>query len=192
MPEMNYCPCCETWNRFIPGGRITRPYALCGSCGTFERHRLLYLFMLKTRFLAPGKKLAEFSPNSGLAKAIRLHGVDYHEYSYPDQDLEKLNLPDESFDKTLTVCVLAEVKDDYTAMRELYRITRPGGSGIMHSNMGLPPDTVPPRYTHDSYMSLLQSSGFYAQAHDFAFQLTDNDVQAMNLFREKIYTVRKP
>lgn len=193
MPEMNYCPCCETWNKFQPGGHITRPYALCGICGTFERHRLLYLFMLKTAFLEPGRKLAEFSPNGGLAKAIKMHGVDYDQLPYPEYDLQNLhNIPDETYDRLLTVCVLAEVGDPYAAMRELYRITKPKGWGIMHSNMGQPPDTKSPRFTHDVYKSLLESSGFHATAHVFAFSLSDNDVEAMNLFREKIYTVYKP
>jgi SAM-dependent methyltransferase len=46
-------------------------------------------------------------------------------------DCERLDLPDASFDVVLCVHVLEHVPDDAAALRELHRILKPGGWGVI-------------------------------------------------------------
>lgn len=192
--KKNYCPCCGEWSEFIPGARIVRPRAICGNCICYERHRLLYLFFDRETdlFLPPRKDVAEFCGMAGLSSALKRRGVNYFHYGYPDVDLQKCDIPDNWFDVVLTVHVIAEIPDKQAAMREIYRMMRPGGWGVMQSNLGVPPYPAPIPFTKDEYRELLRSPGFNLEVSRFAWELTDKEVQEDELLREDIYIVRKP
>jgi SAM-dependent methyltransferase len=82
--------------------------------------------------------LLHFAPEAGLERRLRAALGD----RYVTTDLEPagvdltlditaLDLPDASFDAVVCVHVLEHVPDDAAAMRELHRVLRPGGWGVV-------------------------------------------------------------
>ena len=114
---------------------------MCPHCGSRQRHRHLWLWLERhTRLLDPAgrERLLHFAPEAGLQERLRRMLGD----RYVTTDLEPggvdlvlditaLDLEDASFDVVLCVHVLEHVPDDAAAMRELRRVLRPGGWGVV-------------------------------------------------------------
>jgi SAM-dependent methyltransferase len=128
------CPICghgftrfkDDWNR---------PGALCWRCGSHERHRAQWLLLQRrAELLRDARSLLHFAPEWSLRH--RLSRVAHLRYVTADLneprvdlhlDITAMDLPDGSFDAVLCSHVLEHVVDDRAAMRELRRITAPGG-----------------------------------------------------------------
>jgi SAM-dependent methyltransferase len=136
-----FCPICATSSpRFGPLGVPPREDAQCLHCGALERHRLTWLFLqLRTDLFDPRRKtMLHVAPEPGLAKRFRAHlGDDYLSadlapgHAMVTMDITEIACPDESFDVVFCSHVLEHVDDDQRAMRELHRVLRPGGWGIV-------------------------------------------------------------
>lgn len=114
----------------------------CPRCDASDRDRLYALF-LQRKFGALDRsrkyKFIDFAPAPALSKMIA--GFDCIEYRSADLmmehvddrvDITDLSLyADNAFDFLLCSHVLEHVPDDRQAMRELYRILKPGGWGIV-------------------------------------------------------------
>ncbi len=113
----------------------------CAVCGASDRERL-YAFWIYTQIqsgsLRRGSALLHFAPEQALSRKLR--ELAYFEYSSADISksdvditLDIMNMPllDESFDFFICSHVLEHVESDDRAIRELCRITRRGGSGIL-------------------------------------------------------------
>ncbi len=137
------CPLCGgRFRAFLPLGRgyYERPDALCPVCLSLERHRLIWLFLqAKTDLPAGGLKLLHFAPEKCLAD--RLRKVPYINYVTADlefgrgdlvMDVTSIPCKEGSYDAVLCVHVLEHVVDDRGALREFFRILKPGGWAIIH------------------------------------------------------------
>lgn len=131
------CPACGgRWDAFKDDWN--RPSALCWGCGAHERHRAQALLLARRPELLGGASATlHFAPEYCLQRLIEPAasgpgrryvtgdldpaGVDL------ELDLSGLAIQDASFDAVLCSHVLEHVPDDRLAMRELHRITRPGG-----------------------------------------------------------------
>jgi SAM-dependent methyltransferase len=110
----------------------------CPQCGASDRERLYALYLKKTKL--PNQKILHFAPEPALSDYIRktfpdckyitadfmMDGVD-EKIDIMDID----NHEDGSIDFFICSHILEHVSDDRKALSELYRILKPGGSGIL-------------------------------------------------------------
>ena len=139
-----YCPVCELGAiAFLPSGSPPRPHVLCPFCGSRERARMAWLFLKERNALRPGLRILHVAPEQCLRdKLIALPQVQYvagdkHEPGYRyasgtmDLDVRQLPFANDHFDLILCSHVLEHVPEDLLAMRELHRVLKPGGMGIL-------------------------------------------------------------
>lgn len=221
--ERNTCPICLQTVTFVAAGDPTpRPRAGCPSCGSLERHRLLYLYLRqKTDLFRAPLSVLHFSPEKGLGGALaaqkHLHyatawyepdrAADYH------LDLTKLALPDNSWDVLIVYHILEHIPDDRAAMREMFRVLKPGGWAVVQSPTRDQPGTLEDPaivsaaerekhygnadhvryYGFQDFAERLTQAGFEVTIERFAQELTDSAIREFALDRnERIYRVRKP
>jgi SAM-dependent methyltransferase len=170
----------------------------CAQCGATDRERL-YAYWLQgeigARRLAGPRKAIHFAPEQALFNFIRSANIfaDYQTADLMmetvDHKVDLMNLPfaDNSFDFFICSHVLEHVPDDLQAIRELYRITRPGGCGILMAPIIVDlPNTIEDStvtteadrwrlfgqfdhvrlYAHDDYILRLEECGFVVQQLD--------------------------
>ena len=131
--------CEEKFETFLPYGVKPRPNARCPKCGSLERHRLIWLyFREKTNLFKDNLKVLHVAPEHHVAKLLKtLPNIEYlsagldHPSVMMEMDLTNIPCPDNSFDVILASHVLEHIPDDIKAMRELFRILRPGGWAIL-------------------------------------------------------------
>ncbi len=138
------CPICGTRRRkFLPYGYdVQRENALCPSCLSLERHRLLWLYLTReTTLLTELPTLLHIAPEVSIMKRLR---KSYRTVStrYTTADLES-PLADIHFDvqdipladnsQQVIICnhIMEHIPDDHKAMRELHRILKVGGWAII-------------------------------------------------------------
>ncbi len=129
----------KTFKSFLPYGYGSqRVNVLSPSSLSLERHRLLWLYLKQeTSFFSKPAKLLHFAPEQAFYKRFKkMKHLDYvtTDLNSPLADVKAdiCNLPfnADSFDIILCNHVLEHIPDDTKAMKELYRILKPGGFGI--------------------------------------------------------------
>lgn len=140
-----YCPCCEvSLKKFLPygvGSAVKRPNALCPLCGSLERHRLLWLYLKnRTNLLKENITLLHIAPEPVLRNKFRyLKNVRYVSVDLCSPlvsvktDITRLSFRDRAFDAIFCSHIMEHIPDDAAAMRELYRVLKPGGWAIIQS-----------------------------------------------------------
>lgn len=137
------CPICGTQRRkFMPYGYVTsREDALCPHCLSLERHRMIWLWITRsTTLLNDHPRLLHIAPEVSLMNHFNKVYRDSGEYITADLesplakihfDVQQIPIADNSIDVVICNHLLEHVDDDRKAMRELYRVLRPAGWGIM-------------------------------------------------------------
>jgi SAM-dependent methyltransferase len=135
------CPICQHHYRvFLPYGRINpRPNALCPSCLSLERHRLIWLYLQdKTNFFQQKLDVLHIAPEHCFMKPFeKQHGGKYitadieSPLAKVKMDIHEMPFEENRFDAVLCNHVLEHVTDDIKAMSEIRRVLKPGGWAIM-------------------------------------------------------------
>jgi SAM-dependent methyltransferase len=136
-----FCPVCGRAARlFAPGGAPVRADAICVYCGALERHRLLWLFLTRKTDLFQGRSLRmlHIAPEPCLESRFKqLVGNGYltadlfNPRAMIRMDMTAMQFADGSFDAVYCSHVLEHVHDDRQALREVYRVLKPGGWAIL-------------------------------------------------------------
>ncbi|MBR0331712.1 MAG: class I SAM-dependent methyltransferase, partial [Alistipes sp.] len=212
-----------TFRKLLPYGYVTvRENALCPHCLSLERHRVLWLWLQRETDLMEGKKrLLHIAPEVCLMRHLKPH-YKGNEAAYVTADLEspladlhfdiqQIPLEDNSFDVVICNHLMEHVTDDRLAMRELHRILRPGGWGVLLSPVELDRQTtfeddsitdpkertrIFGQYDHrriygNDFVERLREAGFEARDIDYAATLGDEERTRFALPVDHIYVVRK-
>lgn len=130
----------KSYRKFLPYGYgKQRENALSPGTLSLERHRQMWLYLQnETDFFTKNYKILHIAPEQEFFRKFRkMKNLDYTSadlYSpLVDIKADILDLPfkDESFDIVFCNHVLEHIEDDTKAMRELYRVMRKGGWGII-------------------------------------------------------------
>lgn len=108
---------------------------LCPRCGSSSRNRRLWDIVAKGNYLKPGATVLDFSPSRNFfrkmkkQKDVKYYPTDFEnefiaEYSF---DITNLPIPNDSIDLIFCYHILEHIVEDRTAMKELFRVLRPGG-----------------------------------------------------------------
>ena len=119
--------------------------AQCPVCKSTDRERLLYLYLSKrTGIFRDRIKLLHVAPEPGLSACFKSSpNIDYLTADISSSevmvkmDITDISYPDGSFDIIICNHVLEHIIDDSKAMRELCRVLKPGGWGILQVAISL-------------------------------------------------------
>ena len=127
-------------------------------------------------------------------------------------DVQRIPLDDASFDVVVCNHLLEHVADDRQALRELLRILKPGGLGVLLAPVDyaraetFEDDTITDpaertrlfgQYDHRrvygrDYAERLRSAGFEAREIDYAARFTAEERRRYAFAADRLYVVRKP
>jgi SAM-dependent methyltransferase len=215
------CPCCETrFRKFAPIPRTYEPDLECPRCGSYSRHRQLWLFMTRRLgVLSRSLTLLHVAPElffyERLERAANLRYVsaDLHVAHAAERiDIEAIPYPDRYFDAIICSHVLEHVVDDRAAMRELCRVLKDDGWAVIQAPVDgslaatrEDPSVVEPRerarrfgaddhvrmYGRD-YLTRLEEAGFEVAVERFVAELDRESVELYGLLQtEDVNLCRK-
>lgn len=133
------CPCCGwRFRTFTHGGASfkVRYLGYCPRCHAKSRHRRIWLFLeQKTNLFADPLRLLHISPEYCFSRRFRkMNNLDYIGADideYPNisirMDLASTPIRSEILDAIVCIHVLEHIDDDRIAMKELFRVLKPGG-----------------------------------------------------------------
>lgn len=129
----------SSYRTFLPYGYDKlRPNALCPGTLSLERHRYLWLYLQRqTTFLEDQLNVLHVAPEQVFYTKFK----QFKHWQYTTTDLHSpladvkadicsLPFQDNNFDLILCNHVLEHISDDATAMKELYRVLKKGGTLI--------------------------------------------------------------
>lgn len=226
-----YCPFCKnTFSRFLPDGKNLpvlnqycvigggyRTNCICPGCGSKDRERLLYCYLKQKTGIFSEKPLhvLHIAPEANLKKVLKQHpqlnyiNADLNPGAADVQmDITDIPYSDAFFDIILCNHVLEHIPNDGLAIRQLYRVLKPGGQAILQvpfaealeHTIENPAITHPADretqfgqfdhvriYGHD-YLNRLQNAGFTIAVFTAANLQNEPDIKKMSLIEnEKIF-----
>lgn len=226
-----HCVICKSeFTKFRSYGVDVRNNAFCPNCGSLERHRLLWRYLKERTKLFDSDislNVLHFAPENFFYKMFdgpeRFNyvpcDIEPEIYNYKGKtevlklDITKLELEDNRFDFILCNHVLEHIVDDHKAMKELWRVMKPGGFGIFQVPMEYNLENTYEDFSITSpeerliafkqnnhvrlygldYKDRLKKAGFEVVLDDFVKTFSDDEVFKYGFDnRELIYKCVKP
>jgi SAM-dependent methyltransferase len=137
------CPCCGWRLRAFTHGGVSlkvRHLGYCPHCNSKARHRRDWLFLEQnTNLFSDRVRLFHVSPNYSLSRRFkRMPNLEYVAGDLHDRantglrmDLIVTPIRSSTFDAIICIHVLEHIKEDRKAMRELFRVLKPGGWALI-------------------------------------------------------------
>lgn len=223
--ECAVCGCKR--RKFLPYGYVEqRENALCPNCLALERHRLLWLWLLRESDLGRGAmalpKMLHIAPEVALMRKFKkMYAREAERYVTADLespladihfDVQNIPLADGSFDVIICNHILEHVKDDAKALRELFRVMKRNGWGVILSPIDesrehtFEDDSITDpaertrifgQYDHRriygrDYAARLEAVGFEVAVIDYKQAFSRKEQELYALTDEKLYIVHKP
>mgnify|MGYP001161640467 FL=1 len=193
----------KSYRKFLPYGyQKQRLNVLSPGTLSLERHRLLWLYFdRETDFFDRPADVLHIAPEQAFLK--RFQKIKHRSYitsdlysPLADVQADICNLPffDHQFDWIICNHVLEHIQNDSTAMKELYRVLKPGGCAILQVPLRLDQNTfednsitdpkerarVFGQYDHvriygKDYQNRLEKVGFHVRMLAYAEQLTPEE-----------------
>ncbi len=208
----------KSFKTFLPYGYGNqRNNVLSPSTLSLERHRLLWLYLKnETDFFSKELKVLHFAPEQAFYSRFKKQkNLDYTttdlESPLADVKADICNLPfeNDAYDVILCNHVLEHIPDDTKAMRELYRILKPGGMAVLQIPQDLSREKtfednsitdkkerakIFGQYDHvrvygRDYFDKLRSIGFKVDAVDYTEKLSKEEVEKYCLAKGEIIPV---
>ena len=132
-----YCNICGyRFSKFGNFGIFPRE-AQCPVCGSLERHRHLFIYISSILYNIEGKKILHFTPEPILKDIFNECSAEYYDADIDkqnatyQQDITNISFEENYFDYVFCIHVLEHINDDIKAMKELYRVLKPGGTAFL-------------------------------------------------------------
>jgi SAM-dependent methyltransferase len=131
------CPICGYRGMFIGVGHPPRWDARCPQCGSRERHRLMHLWVTEGGGdRLAGRRILHFAPERAVVRRMRgnplYESADLHQPGVTHRvDITEVPLAEAEYDVVIAHHVLEHIPDDRQAMRELFRLLKPGGVAVL-------------------------------------------------------------
>jgi len=138
-----YCPCCGSrFHEFAPFSVWKRKNSWCPKCQSLERDRLLWMYLEnKTNIYRQPVRFLHIAPERVFfnhfkkQSNINYFPADKFPNAYPPGtryiDVLNIEMPDNIFDVVICNHVFQYIQDDKKAMKELFRVLKPGGWAIL-------------------------------------------------------------
>lgn len=120
---------------------------ICPFCLSNARERMVRLLVshhysldgIRILHCSPEKKIYQWLIQRASVTTADLHPGFYRniDKKIEKQDITRLTYDDDSFDMVMANHVLEHVPDDVSAMKELYRVLKPGGHAVLQVPIGL-------------------------------------------------------
>ena len=140
--EKYFCPICERgFSKFLTGPDKSRKNSKCPGCGSLERQRLLWLYLVNKLEIKNRKiKFLYIAPDYATQTSLkRLKNISYTSVdlnsplAIKKNDITNLEFKDNSFDAIICYHVLEHVENDRKALSEIFRVLKPDGWAILQS-----------------------------------------------------------
>ncbi len=208
----------KSFKGFLPYGyENPRENVLSPSTLSLERHRLLWLYLKnETNFFHAPLKVLHFAPEQAFYSRFRqLKNLTYTttDLNSPLADVKAdicdLPFEENSFDVILCNHVLEHIPDDTKAMRELFRVMKPGGWGVFQIPQDINRETtfeddsitdakerakIFGQYDHvriygRDYFAKLRSIGFTVEEVEYTANFPIGDIDKYRLAKGEIIPV---
>ena len=113
--------------------------SLCPFCGSLSRTRRLWKLLFEV--LKIKGNVLHFSPSRSLYRRLKkMEGMDYVSTDFENEfladqkyDITLLDIADNKFDFIICYHILEHIENDILAMKELFRVLKPGGTAIIQT-----------------------------------------------------------
>lgn len=208
----------KSYRKFLPYGyKNVRENVLAPGTLSLERHRLCWLYLQhETNLFKDAQKLLHFAPEQAFLKRFR--SMKHLKYTTTDlnspiadvkADICDLPFDSDSYDFIICNHVLEHIPDDTKAMKELYRVLKPGGTAILQVpykaelENTFQDDSITDKdertrifgqYDHVriygmDYFKKLESIGFKVDAVDYTKKMSTEDIERYRLAKGELIPV---